>query len=144
KRYPLITKYLSDYFQNDILKDKKILKAYEVHTKGNLDKANVIDKTTWENGPEIRFVENPGFIMRNAKGFYEPYGDYIELNAKEAEKVEKILKSNVSNDEKLKALTPFYKTIVHETGHAGNYKNFEKINKEGEVGKEIIERDVWG
>lgn len=143
KSYPMITKYLSQNIQRDILKDQKILDAYEKHTHGNLDRASVVEKTTWNKGPEIRFVENPGFIQNGAKGYYEPYGDYIELNSKEATRIEKILQSDAPDDVKMKALTPFYKTVVHENGHSGNYKNYEKINKEGEVGVEI-ERDVWG
>src|SRR5690606_33232891 len=117
-QYPMITKYLSENVQRDILKDQKILDAYEKHTHGNLDRASVVEKTTWDKGPEIRFVDNPGWPQTGAKGFYEPAGDYIELNAKEATRIEKILKSDASEAVKLKALTPFYKTVVHETGHS--------------------------
>lgn len=143
KKYPMLTKYLESQVKKDVLSNSKILQAYADVTLGNLSIAKVEEMVTWGSGPEIIFEQNPGFPQK-AYGYYDRWFERIELSESIAEQLETLLESDASEDEKMDAFLPWFKTLLHEGAHYGNYdKDLIRINKGSEVGDEF-ENKVWG
>jgi Metallopeptidase toxin 3 len=143
KKYPMIMKYLETQVKQDVMNSTIILSAFTKVTEGNLTKEKVETMVTWGKGPEIRFVDEPTWPFSGGKGHYEPFGDYIELREDDAIALENLLASDATDEEKLAAFLPWYKTLLHEGAHWGDYVNYEKVTSTPEIGKDF-ENEVWG
>ncbi len=164
KKYPKLTKYLSENVKNDVLKSATIVNALEVNSRkvvadikgapkdGNLQGETLEKALTWGDGPAVMASDKPGNTWAGElpNGWYELSDNTIEINSKIFESTEKILADENATDlEKQEALLNFYKTLVHETAHYGDgldgSLDGEMVQGQGqtEVG-DNLDVMVWG
>lgn len=149
KKYPLLTKYLETQVKQDVMKSEALINGFVAATNGNMTRDKVEQMATWGEGPLITFDKQPGFMAGpDAHGHYDPYFNEIQLSEADAARIEALLQSNATDEEKMVSFFAWYKTLMHEGGHSGNYvqkpgQDPEKVNKETEVGYEL-ERQTWG
>jgi len=156
KSYPMITKYLSEYIENDIMSSSKIVNAYQ-EVNPNISKDGLNAMVKWGQGFEISFTDKPGNFpveFEGAAGFTDRESHRIDMNSKYANYLEKVLQSGASEEDKLVALTRFYKTLLHEQAHANSIlgeqtdKSKELYNRhDGDYTSEdgrTFDEKVWG
>ena len=144
-KYPILTAYLQQNIQRDIMNSRTIMLGLSKHSGGNLNRQKILEATTWGQGPKIRVSDTPGdskVFGKEPQGFYDRYGTKdIIINTRLAEQLEK-----ASPEERQLALLSIYKTILHEFTHHGDYLDNEAmINSQGdelEAGNEF-DKDVY-
>jgi len=114
KNYPLLTKYLSENIQKDIMNSPNIMAGLYKYSLGNLTTEEVRKTTSWGKGPAILIRDNPGG-MEGANGFYNTQTGNIEISTKLAKQLE-----NASDKDREAALFSFFVTLTHETVHYGD------------------------
>lgn len=119
EKYPTITKYLSTQLEKDVAKSTRIQNAY-LNANPSLTLETVKGVFKWGFGPTIEFVEAPGppqMPSKGAAGFAPKDDRTMQLNAKYASYVERVLTSDASDKVKQTVFMRFYMTTIHETGH---------------------------
>lgn len=142
EKYKMITKYLQNNIQADVMGNERILSAMKKDSQGNLTKDKVFEAVKDGSGPTIvaRTDQIGGSI--DAEGAYEYGSNEIHLKGENLDKIEAILNSDASAEEKQKALLPLFKTITHETVHYGDYLDGSKYFGGYEIGEQFEQR-VW-
>ncbi|MBE2288938.1 MAG: hypothetical protein IAE95_05245 [Chitinophagaceae bacterium] len=141
KTYPVLTKYLAENVQNDIMKSTNIMAGFKQYSGGNLPPAEVQKATTWGAGPTVKIVDNPGsssgqwMFSQGANGFYDYDNNTIELSTKMANQLEQ-----ASPGDRQTALYSIFVTLTHETTHFGDYLDGQRTP--GEVGVDFM-NDVF-
>jgi RHS repeat-associated protein len=136
--YPMITLYLSKMVENDVMGSPTILNGFKKYSGGNLTNAETRKAVKWGSGPNIVFDPDMAYNDDGTAyfGTYVYENNTIKINKKYADKVEKILQGNGSDQEKLYALYGFYATLTHETVHYGDYLDGARQDG-GEPGEEF-------
>lgn len=140
KDYPMITLYLEKMVRTDVMKSPVIMKAFRDNTDGFLTPARLFEALAWGNGPEVVFEQYPGWPHVGANGRYDRDMKRIEMNLENTDKLEKLLQSDASEEEKLIGMIGWYKTLLHETTHYGD--RTRQFEDGVEVGYQM-EDDVW-
>jgi hypothetical protein len=147
KSYPAFTSYIKNNIEKDVMKSSVILKAFAKNTAadnpngvGNLTKEKVQETVSWGSGPMIVVKDKPGG-MEGANGFYNNQTGQIELSKDRMASLEKMLSSDASDEDKFKALSAVFMTVLHETTQYGDYLDGGRQDG-GEPG-DAFEFDVW-
>lgn len=119
-KYPNLTSYLSNNIQGDVMRSPNILNAMSKYSEGNLTPAQVRSDTKWgeKSSPTIVFNDElkDGFFGR-----YDDKSNVINISSEMAGKIENILKSDGSLEDKQAGLFEFLGTVTHEEVHRGDY-----------------------
>jgi hypothetical protein len=129
RSYPMLTKYLSRYVKDDVLRSKTIMAGLLKYSGGNLTEEKVKEAVTWGSGPYIEFIWTTVDVEEGIGifGKYDEFSNTISISKQLADKVESILSGNGSEEEKLAALYEFYATLLHETVHYGDELDGERM-----------------
>jgi len=125
KSYPMLTKYLAQNVERDVMRSKTIMNGMSKYSEGNLTTNQVRSDTKWgeKTSPIIEF-NNDLKVKDNGTGFYGRYDastNTINISKAFADKVEKILGSDASFEDKQVAMYEFFGTLTHEEVHRGDY-----------------------
>lgn len=142
QKYKMITRYLRNNIQKDVMGSERILNAFKIESQGNLTREKVMEAVTDGQGPTIMYREDKIGGSIDAEGVYEPSSNEIQLRGETLDKLEEVLQSGVSEEEKQKALLSLFMTVTHETVHYGDYLDGKKYYS-GEEHGENFEQRVW-
>lgn len=124
KDYPMITKYLANNVQNDVLSSTAIVNGMAKYSEGNLTRAQIAKDTKWGEKGSPMIVFNPDLKSDETVGFYGRYDagtNTINLSMDMVNRVEGILAGDGSMEDKQAALYEFFGTLTHEEVHRGDY-----------------------
>ncbi|MDI9321001.1 MAG: hypothetical protein QM530_11115, partial [Phycisphaerales bacterium] len=126
KSYPMITKYLAQNIQRDVLKSPAIMQGMAKYSEGNLTPAQIKNDTKWneKTSPTISFSE--GYVVSDdgKSGTFAEYTSHnntINISKGFADRIEGVLAGDASMEDKQAALYEFFATIGHEEVHRGDY-----------------------
>lgn len=125
KNYPMLTKYLAQNVQRDVMKSTIITQAMSKYSEGNLTRSQIQNDTKWgeKSSPTIVFNKDLN-VNEDGTGYYGRYDNStntINISKGFADKVEGILAGNGSDQDKQAALYEFFGTLTHEEVHRGDY-----------------------
>jgi len=123
--YPILTSYLQNHIAKNVMSNGVITDAliadagykggiYGPKTENNLNCNNLQEAVTWNKGPNIVIVDNPGG-MQGSDGYYDKGTNTIFISKKNAKQLEK-----ASPEDRQAALLGVFSTILHETAHYGD------------------------
>lgn len=126
QQYQMITKYLAEYIQHDVMKSPTIIQAMSKYSEGNLTPAQIKSDTKWGNKASPSIVISEGYkVSEDGKAGvfaeYTSYNNTINVSKGFADRIEGVLAGNGSNEDKQAALYEFFGTITHEEVHRGDY-----------------------
>jgi hypothetical protein len=124
KSYPMITKYLANNVQNDVLKSQTVMNGMAKYSEGNLTRAQIEKDTKWGAKGSPTIVFNSELKSDAETGFFGRYDNStntINLSKDMADRIEKVLGSDASFEDKQAAMYEFFATVTHEEVHRGDY-----------------------
>jgi len=142
EKYKMITRYLQNNIESDVMGNNRILEGMKKYSQGNLTAEKVREAVKFDSGPTITAEKDKIGGAIDASGVYEHASNEIGLRGADLDRVESILQSDASEEDKLEALLPLFMTITHETIHYGDYLDGQKQYGVLEIGEQF-EQEVW-
>jgi hypothetical protein len=124
KRYPMLTKYLAENVQSDVMKSQIILQGMAKYSEGNLTPTQVEKDFKWGEKTSPTIVFSDGYSSDGETGVlaeYTSHNNTINFSQAFADRVEGILGGKGSQEDKQAALYEFFGTLTHEEVHRGDY-----------------------
>jgi RHS repeat-associated protein len=153
--YPMITLYLSNYVQNDVMKSDLLVNSLIQYSKdpsahrSDMDnfkgytRQSIERDVEWDNpgSPDIVFLDVIGSGLRATKqaaGHYDRDTETIQINSSIAKFTEDILAGDYPHAVKEAALFAFFSLLMHETTHRGDYEDNKQTT--GDVGRVLEDK----
>jgi RHS repeat-associated protein len=143
KDYPYLVKYISTMVEKDVTTSPTVMSAL-ARVNPEVDVAKIKQLVHYStsnvqdnNNIEIRFEDQPGegFFSEGAAGWSSSYESAIHMNAKYAKYLNNMLSdNNISDRDKMVAMTRFYSTLLHETGNV--LQHYRKIGSSTDGNKQ--------
>ena len=143
KNYPMLTKYLAEFIQNDVIKSQAVQdKILLLANNSSLTKERLINEVFgWSEESSITIDIGP--MYENANAYTTDMNNFI-INEDYAKHIESYLSDeNISEADKQAAIFYFYKTVIDETTIAlnmeGNYLDGSSLtNQSDRIGSKDV------